>query len=64
MILMKVLGATNRPQDIDPAFLRRLPLRFEVPLPTLQQRKKILQIVQMKLILAPQGHLSGVPISH
>lgn len=40
-----VLGATNRPNDIDTAILRRMPKRFSVRLPTDQQRRNILEIV-------------------
>lgn len=40
-----VLGATNRPTDIDSAILRRMPKRFAVGLPDLQQRKNILNLV-------------------
>ncbi|QUC20795.1 uncharacterized protein UV8b_05036 [Ustilaginoidea virens] len=40
-----VLGATNRINDIDEAILRRLPKKFPVPLPGLEQRRKILQLV-------------------
>ena len=38
-----VLGATNRPEDIDEAFLRRMPLRLEVPLPDAAARTDILR---------------------
>lgn len=37
-----VLGATNRPGDIDSAFLRRMPKRFSISLPNSEQREKIL----------------------
>ncbi|KAK5577698.1 hypothetical protein RB653_002643 [Dictyostelium firmibasis] len=40
-----IMGATNRPNSIDPAFLRRLPKRIKVDLPDLNQRKHILQII-------------------
>lgn len=40
-----VLGATNRPGDIDPAILRRMPKRFAVALPDAEQRFKILSLM-------------------
>ena len=42
-----VLGATNRPNDIDSAILRRMPKRFSVGLPDVEQRQKILTLVRL-----------------
>lgn len=39
-----VIGATNRISDIDSAFMRRLPKRFLISLPGIEERKKILNI--------------------
>lgn len=40
-----VLGATNRPNDIDPAFRRRMPMIINVPAPDYNARVKILQCI-------------------
>nr|XP_002129659.1 ATPase family AAA domain-containing protein 1-like [Ciona intestinalis] len=40
-----VMGATNRPQQIDQAILRRMPIKLNVPMPDLKQRANILSIV-------------------
>jgi len=40
-----ILGATNRPFDIDPAIMRRMPKQFEVRKPGPEQRHKILKIM-------------------
>lgn len=45
-----VLGATNRRQDIDDAFLRRMPLQLYIGLPNLAQREQILRILLDDLI--------------
>ncbi|KAL6004401.1 hypothetical protein ACLOJK_004954 [Asimina triloba] len=40
-----VLAATNRPQELDEAILRRLPQGFEIGLPDCSERAKILKVI-------------------
>ncbi|XP_026756060.1 outer mitochondrial transmembrane helix translocase isoform X2 [Galleria mellonella] len=40
-----IMGATNRPQDLDKAIQRRMPATFHVPMPSENQRERILQLI-------------------
>ncbi|OCT69840.1 outer mitochondrial transmembrane helix translocase isoform X2 [Xenopus laevis] len=40
-----VMGATNRPQDLDTAIMRRMPTRFHVNQPSMRQREAILDLI-------------------
>lgn len=40
-----IMGATNRPQDLDRAILRRMPATFHIPLPNEQQRLKVMELI-------------------
>lgn len=40
-----IMGATNRPQDLDRAILRRMPATFHVPMPNTQQRLQIVELI-------------------
>ena len=50
-----VLGATNRPYDVDTAILRRLPRTFEIGLPDLDSRIQILHIFLEKHALTDEA---------
>ncbi|XP_050549856.1 outer mitochondrial transmembrane helix translocase isoform X2 [Spodoptera frugiperda] len=48
-----IMGATNRPQDLDKAIQRRMPATFHVPMPSESQRERILQLILRSEPVAP-----------
>lgn len=46
-----ILGATNRPEDLDPAILRRFERSFLVPPPDLSARQEVLRKLLRKTLL-------------
>ncbi|XP_023944721.1 outer mitochondrial transmembrane helix translocase isoform X1 [Bicyclus anynana] len=48
-----IMGATNRPQDLDKAIQRRMPATFHVPMPSETQRERILQLILQSEPTAP-----------
>lgn len=40
-----IVGATNRPNDVDKAIIRRMPARFHVKMPDVIQRAQILDVI-------------------
>ncbi|RKP15244.1 P-loop containing nucleoside triphosphate hydrolase protein [Piptocephalis cylindrospora] len=53
-----ILGATNRPSDIDQAILRRMPKRFQISPPSPEQRESILRIILRDASLHPDLTIS------
>ncbi|KAH6781472.1 hypothetical protein C2S51_006765 [Perilla frutescens var. frutescens] len=49
-----VIGATNRPYDLDDAVIRRMPRRIYVGLPDVENRSKILKVLLSKENLEPE----------
>merc|ERR1719318_204565 len=48
-----VMGATNRPRDVDTAILRRMPATFKLGLPEVRGRREILTVVMRMEKVAP-----------
>ncbi|KAG0717762.1 ATPase family AAA domain-containing protein 1-A [Chionoecetes opilio] len=55
-----VMGATNRPQDVDRAILRRMPAAFYIPLPGVEQREEILRLVLREEDVREDADVAGM----
>ncbi|XP_022247979.1 ATPase family AAA domain-containing protein 1-B-like isoform X1 [Limulus polyphemus] len=55
-----IMGATNRPQDVDRAILRRMPAMFNVGLPNLPQREGILNLILVNEMVCEDVSVSDV----
>lgn len=54
-----VIGATNAPQNLDRAIQRRMPVKFEIPLPDLAARREIIRLHLRKALEEDGGHVLG-----
>ncbi|XP_063324912.1 outer mitochondrial transmembrane helix translocase-like [Pelmatolapia mariae] len=55
-----IMGATNRPEDIDPAILRRMPTKIHIKLPNFEQREQILRLILENEMVDPLINLSHI----
>lgn len=59
-IICPFAGATNRPQDLDKAIIRRMPAQFHVGLPNEDQRLKIVRLVLMSESISDDVDLNRI----
>lgn len=55
-----IMGATNRPQDLDRAILRRMPATFHVPMPNAQQRLQIIELILLNEPIADDVNVQRI----
>ncbi|XKL66909.1 hypothetical protein PGB90_010329 [Kerria lacca] len=57
------MGATNRPNDLDNAILRRMPATFYIHLPEEEQRRQILELILNGESLAEDINISELALN-
>lgn len=57
-----IMGATNRPQDLDKAILRRMPATFHISMPNVTQRAQVLKLILEKEPIAEEVDMATLSI--
>lgn len=54
------MGATNRPQDVDAAILRRMPTTFHIPKPVSHKNTRSLTTISKLVLFVPKFYVLGI----